>query len=536
MRLYHSTIQEKFYILVMLIFLSACASPAATQELITVNLSIDGSTQEVKLPVGSTVQRALEQEGITLDYLDRVEPAPFTILSNGMSIRVIRVREEFEVEEETIPFERQMLQTESLAEADTLLMQSGVNGKQEITYRIVYEDGVEISKYPVRSTIIQEAQPEIYMVGIRTPFIPVAIPGRIAYLLGSNAWIMEQSTGNRQPVVTTNDLDGRVFRLSRDRSRLLFTRRSTDENQINSLWVANLETDPIELYDLQVANVIHFADFVPNGKNDQVAFSTVEPRQTAPGWQANNDFNILNYSSSGWVSRWKVYVDANSGGVYGWWGTNYAYDNTGEQVAFTRPDSVGLVDLENGSLATLAEIIPLQTGGDWAWVPGISWSPDSQAIFFVDHSSPQGVAQPEESQDFDLATVLINTGSNLHIVPQTGMFAYPVASPMQTTPNGDSGYQIAYLQAITPSQSESSRYRLAVMDRDGSNRRILFPAEGAPGLEPQQGIWSPEILPDFGLYAIIVVYQGNLWLIDPSGVQTPRQITGDGLVSRIDWK
>jgi hypothetical protein len=50
------------------------------------------------------------------------------------------------------------------------------------------------------------------MVGTRMPFIPVSIPGKIAYLLGSNAWIMDQSTGNREPVVTTNDLDGRVFR------------------------------------------------------------------------------------------------------------------------------------------------------------------------------------------------------------------------------------------------------------------------------------------------------------------------------------
>ena len=74
------------------------------------------------------------------------------------------------------------------------------------------------------------------------------------------------------------------------------------------------------------------------------------------------------------------------------------------------------------------------------------------------------------------------------------------------------------------------------MDRDGSNRKTLFPAEGAPGLEPQQVLWSPEVFPDYGLYAIIVVYQGNLWLIDPSGVESPRQITGDGLVSRIDWK
>lgn len=536
MGLYHSTICHKFHIFILTIILAACASPVATEAHITIDLEVDGGTQKIKLPLGSTVQRALEQGGVTLEYLDRVEPAPFTILSEETNIRVVRVREEFTVEEETIPFERRMLQTESLPEAETLLSQSGVNGKQEITYRIVYEDGGEVSKYPVRSTIIQEAEPEIIMVGIRTPYIPVAIPGRIVYLLGSNAWIMDQNTGNRRPVVTTGDLDGRIFRLSRDHSRLLFTRRSKDENQINTLWVANLNTDPVELYDLKVANIVHFADFLPDPKNDQIAFSTVEPRSTAPGWQANNDFNVLSYSPSGWVSQWKIYVDANSGGVYGWWGTNYAFDSAGERVAYARPDSVGLVDLEAGSFLPLANILPFQTGGDWAWITGISWSPDGQAIFYVDHSSLPGVAQPEESPVFDLSTALIGTGNNLHIVPQTGMFAYPATSPIQASPTDEVGYQIAYLQAVVPSQSESSRYRLAVMDRDGSNRKSLFPAEGAPGLEPQQVIWSPEVLPETGLYAIIVVYQGNLWLIDPTGKESPKQITGDGLVSRVDWK
>jgi hypothetical protein len=31
------------------------------------------------------------------------------------------------------------------------------------------------------------------------------------------------------------------------------------------------------------------------------------------------------------------------------------------------------------------------------------------------------------------------------------------------------------------------------------------------------------------------VYQGNLWLVD-SGNNQAYQVTGDGLVTRIDWK
>jgi hypothetical protein len=524
------------FLLLAVFFMSACAPPVATQALITAKVTVDGNSKSLNLPVGSTVQQALEQAGIVLEYLDRVEPAPYSLLTDGVEIRVIRVKEDFTVEQEVIPFERKMLQTESLPSEQTMLSQSGVNGLREITYRHVFEDGMEVSKFPVRETIVNEAIPEIIMVGIQTPFVPVEIPGRIVYLLGSNAWMMEQTTGNRKPVVTTGDLDGHIFSLSEDGSRLLFTRRSTEEGQINSLWVADLNTDPIELYDLQVLNVIHFADWVPDPKIDKVAFSTVEPRSTAPGWQANNDFNVLNFSPSGWVSRWKVYVDANSGGVYGWWGSNFAYEPSGSRLAYARPDSIGLVNLEEGTLTPLVNITPLQTGGDWAWVPGFSWSPDGGNMVFVDHSAPPGSTQPEESPNFDLGTILLESGNSLRMVPQTGMFAYPVFSPPQTLQSGEIGYQVAFLQAILPSQSETSRYRLVVMDRDGSNQTILFPQEGEPGLEPQQVAWSPAPLPGKPQNWIAVISQGNLWLVDTQGVEAPQQVTGDGLVSRFNWK
>jgi hypothetical protein len=115
------------------------------------------------------------------------------------------------------------------------------------------------------------------------------------------------------------------------------------------------------------------------------------------------------------------------------------------------------------------------------------------------------------------------------------MFSYPVPSPFQDL--GDGGqedYQVSYLQAITPMQSETSRYRLAVMDRDGSNKRLLFPEEGAPGLDPQRVAWSPAPLGDSG-YVVALVYQNNIYLVDVITGQA-QQITGDGLVNRIDWK
>jgi hypothetical protein len=114
------------------------------------------------------------------------------------------------------------------------------------------------------------------------------------------------------------------------------------------------------------------------------------------------------------------------------------------------------------------------------------------------------------------------------------MFSYPSASPVRQT-GTERFYKVAYLQAIFPDQSESSRYRLMVMDRDGSDRQALFPAQDVGGLEPQIPIWSPEPIPGQTGDFIGIVYQGNLWLVD-SGSAQAYQVTGDSLIKEIDWK
>jgi hypothetical protein len=117
------------------------------------------------------------------------------------------------------------------------------------------------------------------------------------------------------------------------------------------------------------------------------------------------------------------------------------------------------------------------------------------------------------------------------------MFAYPRPSPIQAQTTGESAYQVAYLQAIFPEQSDTSRYRLMVMDRDGSNRRELFPPAEAQGIDPQRdwGVWSPQVVDGSQGHALAVLYQGNIWLVDSVSGET-WQITGDGRINRVDWR
>lgn len=506
----------------------SCRSPQFGKE-ITITIAADGARRQVDISAGSTVAQALQSAGITAGSLDRAEPPLYTVLREGDIITLTRVVEEFQTEQDIIPFERQVIRNETLPEGETRLVQAGVNGVQEITYRRITEDGVEISRTAVKTVIIKDSLPEIVMVGAQASYTPLNIPGTLAYLSGGNAWIMEGSTANRRAIVSTGDLDGRIFTLSPNGEYLIFTRKSSKpaDQEINTLWAVRTRNLQPRLISLQAKNVVHFAAWIPG--TNSVAYSTVEPRSTAPGWQANND--LFRVSITGGSPR--RLLNANSGGVYGWWGMSFTYSPSGV-LAYARPDGIGLVDQDQGYLKPLLEITPLNTHSDWAWIPPITWGADGNSLYFVSHAPAPVPITSEESPYFDLSGISFESGAAVSFVNSAGMFSYPSASSIRSS-GSEKSFQVAYLQSIFIEQSDTSRYRLMVMDRDGSNGRLLFPPADANGIEPQTPVWSPAPLNGQSGDFIAVLYQGNLWFVD-SGNAAAYQVTGDGLINKIDWK
>ena len=527
-------LKKLLFFLILSIFITGCGSPKVIQTETTVSITIDGTIQQASLPAGSNILNTLETLGIDIGPLDKVEPPLFTILTEGLSIKVIRVREEFKTEQEIIPYTHQELRSESIALDQARLIQPGVNGLKEITYRIVYEDGAESASAIVKEIIVHPAIPEIVMYGVQMPFSPLSIPGKLAYLSVGNAWIMDGSTAIRTPLVTTSDLDGRIFTLSPKGDWLLFTRKSTKsaDQEINTLWVVSTERESPEPINLKISNIVLYASWVPD-QSEMIAYSTVEPRDASPKWQANNDLYTLAFSSSGWTSKPELIVDANSGGAYGWWGTTYSWSPDGNYLAYSRPDEIGLVDLDEGLLKPLTTVTPLLTRRDWAWIPGINWGTDSNSLYISTHAPSEDLVSAEESPFFNLAAISMINNTNIQLVLQTGMFSYPSSSP-NFGESDKIDFKVGFLQAIFPNQSETSRYRLVIMDRDGSNRKTIFPPEGLTGIEPQAPAWAPKSTLINAEY-IGFLYQGNIWLIDTLS-EFSQQITGDGLIERIDWK
>jgi hypothetical protein len=510
------------------VMLGACASPQVRSPDVTVSLIADNARQDLQISPGTTVANVLAQAGISLGTLDRVTPPLYSLIADGSTVRVIRVRETFEVEQVTIPFQRQIVRNEALPPDESRLVQAGEEGLQEITYRILSEDGVETSRTPLRTTLLKEAVPEILMIGAASAFTTVSVKGALAYLDGGNAWILTQDSGNRFPLVASSDLDSRIFSLSPDGQWLLFSRK--DQTHLNALFAVATSGNeqPFALY---LFDIIHFADWSPVEKRT-IAFSSVKPVGTAPGWQANNDLRIVSFTEKKILSEEKVLIAPNTEGSYSWWGTKFSWSADGTRLAYARPDEIGWVSGTDGQRHPLLAFTPYRTQADWVWLPSIRWSPDGSFLLTVRHGAPVGQESPETSPSFDVVALPAGGGSAIALFDRTGMFSYPAPGPLIKNKAYEQGYNVAFLQAIRPLESDRSKYQLMVSDRDGSNLKAVFPPEGEPGLSPGE-IGEVEWSPDGSQIALI--YEGNLWVIDLATGEG-HQLTGDGQVTMIDWK
>lgn len=520
-------------ILLTSISLSSCLPPRQVEEQIGITIDVDNEKRELFVAVGSTVFDALEDANINLGTYDRVDPPSYSVLKDGSNVLVTRVGETIKIENELIPFERQIIRNEALSEGEERLLQAGQNGLEEITYRVIEVENSDPYQVVVSRVIVDEPVPEILMIGAKLAFVPASFRGSLAYVSAGNIWHIDGETGNRSPLMLSGDVDGRVFQLSSDGRWLLFTRASeSNEESINSLWTIetqSLTPEPIELF---VNNVVHFADWSPSESEGDstytLAYSTVEPRPFAPGWQANNDLVLLTIDNAGNIIRRRQILESNPGGQYGWWGTNFSWSPDSNRIAYARADGIGLIQLGTGGLDGAVNITPYQTFGDWAWVPYVDWSPNGQTLFFVDHGEPLSLESPEASQVFHLKAIPVSLEFTIQLVSQVGMFSSFALSPQNALPSGESNYTVAFLQAIFPLESERSSYQLVLVDRDGSNRRTIFPPLGEGGIEPNRILWSPKG------DKLAIIYRKDLWLIDPE-FELNQQLTADGQTIAVDW-
>lgn len=502
--------------LLCLITVLAACGPGRLPDAVVVTIASDGETQTLTLPPGQTVRGALKAASLTLGELDRVRPPEVTLLQSGQAITVTRVVQQTDFVTQTLPFETQLVRDATIPEGQTRL-QAGRNGALQITYRLTYEDGVLIERNELSRDVIEPPTPEVMLVGIQGAFGTVPISGTIVYLSNQNAFIMREVSGNKRPLTTDGDLDGRVLALSQDGRWLLYTRSVS--TTFNSLWIMDTTLARPEPKALNLTGVL-WADFAPNGQS--VAWSRGDPAPGLPGWKALNDLSIAPIKEGKLGTRQEI-VKASSSAQYAWWGTNYAWSPDSKLIAYANTEAIGVIS----PTARITRTIALQTfaayntRSTWAWTPVPSWSTDSRFIIAAVHAASPSGELPEDSPAFEVMTLGISPTLRVRLATNTGLWAVPHALPA----NGP----IVFGVAETPYASEASRYRLDLIDRDGSNRTPLFPAAEAVGLD---GL--PEFVASPDGRSLLIVYQNDLYSLNLN-TNLARRLTADGTILKPRW-
>ena len=524
-------------VIYMLIASAAIACRSAQEEKsIAVTVIADGRETTYSFTRDLSVDQALTGAQIELGPRDRVSHPLVSPVINGMQITVRRVSERDICEREDIAYQERLLPKEGLPAGERERGQAGVNGIREICYRILLEDETEVERVQLGSpTVVREPVDEVIYVGTSNTVTPMDIPGRLSYINHENAWTISGNTADKARLTRTHKLDAHVFHQRQDGARLIFT-SETDETDdfFNELWMINLEleSEPIRMTPTDVL----FAQWRPRALNE-IAYSTGESNRGATAWKALNNLWLMSIDlESGRTLDIEEALPESRGGLYGWWGKNFSWSPFGDKLAWARADGFGLVDFESKRLTPLTQYAVFHSAASWVWLSPLSWSIDGQLLAGIVHGAPLGDAPAETSPIFDMVVASADGRFVAPIRQSAGMWAAPAFSP-DLAPRGAenrSGY-LAWLQAREPRNSMSSEYDLMLADRDGSNQRRLFPAQGDQGIRKSSFgaragdyVWSPD-----GRF-IALIYTGNLWLIEVE-TSAAHQLTFDGASSNPIW-
>jgi len=524
----------------LLCMLIACAiagcRSAQDEQSIEIFVIVDGRETRLSSIRDLTVDQVLAGARIELGPRDRISHPLVSPAVDGMTITIKRVAEKEVCERQEIAFQRRLLPKEGLPAGKREPGRAGVTGIREVCYRVMLEDEAEVERVQLGlPTTVREPEAEIVYVGASNAIQPVPIEGRISYINHENVWTITANAANKRQLTWRHRLDGLVFHQREDGKRLIFTSETNETDDFfNELWFVDAEGH-LEPKRMTPTDVL-FAAWRP-GASNEIAYSTGERSLGASGWKALNNLWLMVFDlESGRTLAIEEVLPESGGGVYGWWGKNFAWSPRGDKMAWVQADAFGLVDFENKRLTPLMQHAVFHTAGDWVWFSPLSWSIDGQLLGAVAHGAPLADEPAESSPVFDVVVASADGRFTAPLRFSAGMWAAPAFSPDTAPPGAEasSGY-LAWLQAREPHNSMNSEYDLMLADRDGSNQRRLFPPPGEAGIRKRNlgapardFVWSPD-----GRF-IALIYEGNLWLLEVE-TRASVQVTFDGESSNPVW-
>lgn len=524
--------------------------PVEQASLRTLTVSADGESRAITT-AAATVADVLAEAGIGIGPFDEVDPPLRTRLpaDEPATITIVRVTESLEVIPESVPYGRRIVRSAEMAPGDPpRIIQTGVAGLKETSYRLVFHDGLETERYPVASTITEDPIDEILMIGVGEDESAMQISGRLAYISGGRAIILSGSTSSARQLPIEGQLDGRVFQLSSGGNYLLYTIRSDDEPKQtefrNELWVIPVAGGGLGR-PLQVENVL-WAGWDPSGLDPlRIAWTTARSVSLPPGWEANNDLWLMEVAPDGDQPA-PIRLIGPTSATFGWWGGAYAWSPAGDRLAYAFADEVGTIELSDTVFDDAAEPIAVdlprtalrhfpawETGADWAWIPALSWSADGRFLAFTE--------QAADESGFNLVTIDTRTGQSHLTLPDVGIWSVMGWPPLAESGHGEAG-QLVLSRADDPVDESAdnptdSAYALWLVDSDGENARRIFPPDGIDGTiarSSQSIAWGSD--PDRVAFIFAAASSADeLYILDRSTGEFWRTGADDTAASRPTW-
>lgn len=156
-------------------------TPVEDGDVITIERSIpfsvqvEGRTLETRTH-GKTVGEALAEVGIALFGLDYAIPDESAPITAHMTVRIVRVVEEDEIERLEIDFSEEIRTDTNLPPETQKIIQEGAKGVLERRIRIRREDGIEVSRSAPQETILREPQNRIIAIGATPALLATPTP------------------------------------------------------------------------------------------------------------------------------------------------------------------------------------------------------------------------------------------------------------------------------------------------------------------------------------------------------------------------
>lgn len=165
------------------------------------NIVVKG--EEIKISTfQKTVKGLLDEEKIKYDEDDEISPALDTKLTDYMNIKVTNVKKVTQKEYDKIPFEVNLVEDKNIEKGDTKLEQEGKEGKKELVYELIYNDGELVNKELIKENIVKEPTNKVVKKGIKEEII-VASRESNSRVSDSKQSNLKQSNSRQMNVVAT---------------------------------------------------------------------------------------------------------------------------------------------------------------------------------------------------------------------------------------------------------------------------------------------------------------------------------------------